>query len=140
MTGTELRDRIGSATRMALGAALICGATATGARNAAAEEDPFKLGVALFNEHCAVCHSGSPESLAFGPPLHDIIGRAAATQEEYEDYSDALKASGLVFDEETLRAFIHDNTELVEGSNMPVIGLEAAEIDALMVYLRFISE
>src|SRR3546814_7762499 len=50
---------------------------------------------------CQVCHSLEADTNKLGPSLHGIIGRPAASVEGFT-YSDAMKESGLTWDDATL--------------------------------------
>jgi cytochrome c len=62
-------------------------------------------GAALFREHCGHCHSLEAGVNKIGPSLHNVIGRQAAEMDDY-DYSSVMKASGLMWTEDTLVKFI----------------------------------
>lgn len=67
---------------------------------------------------CAGCHEVGPNAgNIFGPQLNGIVGRKAASVDTYV-YSPALKASGLVWDEGKLAAFIRDSEKVVPGNKM----------------------
>lgn len=86
---------------------------------------------------CSGCHqAGEGAENSIGPQLNGLIGRKAASVPGY-DYSDALKASGLVFDEPTLREFIHDPKAKVPGTKMNYAGLaKEKDIDDILAYFR----
>src|SRR5690606_21213222 len=64
-------------------------------------------GKATFNTMCSVCHSvkagGGPVE---GPNLLGLVGRPAGSQPAFARYSEALKASGIVWSTETLDRFL----------------------------------
>ena len=100
-----------------------------GAGDAAAGEDVFIK--------CSGCHqAGEGAENSIGPELNGVIGRKAASVPGY-DYSDALKASGLIFDEQTLREFIHNPKAKVPGTKMNYAGLaKDKDIDDILAYFR----
>ena len=51
---------------------------------------------------CNACHYADWEKHKTGPHLLNLIGRTAGLLEDYKKYSKAMKASGIVWDEETL--------------------------------------
>lgn len=68
---------------------------------------------------CERCHSLDPTgSQEEGPHLHGLFGRTAGSLESYPGYSDAMKASGVVWNEETLDAYLLKPKEFVPGTNM----------------------
>jgi len=58
-----------------------------------------------------------------GPSLAGIMGRKAGTESGY-NYSAAMKQSGLVWDGNTLDAYLADPQKLVPGNKMPFPGLK----------------
>lgn len=127
--------------RGALAGVFACAAALSSPTDAQNVADPaaFLLGVETFNTHCGFCHSGTPESLGYGPPLVGIIGRPSASYEVYPAYTPALRDAEIVWSEALLRDFLIDSQAVVPGTDMPQLDLPTAEIDALMVYLREIS-
>jgi len=68
---------------------------------------------------CERCHSLDPNGpQEDGPHLHGIFGRKAGSLESYTGYSEAMKASDVVWTEETLDAFIKKPKAFIEGTNM----------------------
>jgi cytochrome c len=86
---------------------------------------------------CASCHQvGANAHGGFGPQLNGLFGRRAGATPDYA-YSDAMKASGIVWDERSLAAFLHDPAKLVPGTKMRFWGIgDENEIKALAAYLR----
>ena len=88
---------------------------------------------------CAHCHEIGPGAQAMtGPPLTGVIGRRAASLPDYP-YSQALRASGLVWDAKTLARFIADPQAVAPGSRMIFAGLPQNEIDALVSYIETVG-
>lgn len=86
-----------------------------------------------FNNHCRTCHSLDDGDNRMGPSLHAIDGKTAGTSEGYQ-YSDALASSGVVWDAETLDAFIADPDATVPGNTMkPYSGLTDETVRAAIV-------
>ena len=76
---------------------------------------------------CQSCHTlneGGRHTV--GPNLHDVIDHPAASAAGFS-YSRALRESGLVWDLETLDAWIENPRELVPGNRMSFVGLRNAE-------------
>lgn len=115
---------------------------------AAAAAAPAVAGDAAHGEQvfrrCAACHRvGEGAGNAAGPQLNDLLGRTAGTAEGY-NYSKAMKdagAGGLVWNEETLDAFLTDPRGMVKGTKMMFPGLKKdADRDDIISYLKTFSE
>ena len=93
-------------------------------------------GKAVF-ARCASCHQVGPSARGgFGPQLNGIVGRRAAATGDYK-YSPALRASGIVWTENTLRAFLKAPRRVVPGTAMRFYGLgDERKFDDLLAYLR----
>ncbi len=82
---------------------------------------------------CHVVNSGDP---SYGPPLENIFGRGAGTFPDYS-YSTALEASGIVWTEAALRAWMEDNTGFMPGTKMRHVGITDRTVqDFIIEYLR----
>ena len=78
---------------------------------------------------CKACHQiGETAKNAVGPNLNGVAGRKAGSAEGY-NYSEAMKGSGLTWDEATFKEFIKNPKAKVAGTKMVFQGL-AAEKDA----------
>lgn len=82
---------------------------------------------------CADCHSLEPGVHQTGPSLAGIWGRPAGRAPSFRRYSNALKDSGLVWNEATLDAFLLDGKALVPGNRMVFAGLEDARPRAALI-------
>ena len=86
---------------------------------------------------CSACHTveaGGPNKV--GPNLHGIIGQTAGLREDFV-YSEALKASGVVWTEENLRAWIKKPMDFIAGSKMPFGGYASEKIqNNIIAYLK----
>jgi len=93
-------------------------------------------GQAEFNK-CKICHTvESGGRKAAGPNLHGVFGRKAGTADKFT-YSQAMKNSGIVWDDETLAKYLHSPRELVPGGNMAFPGIkDDAQIANLLAYLH----
>ena len=88
----------------------------------------------LLFQTCAACHSVLGDGI--GPDLTGIYGQKAAGRPGFA-YSDALKSSGLVWDEPTLRVFIRDPQAAVKSTKMTFPGYsDDADVDAVVAYLE----
>ncbi len=101
----------------------------------AAAGDP-KAGEALF-KRCAACHQVGPYAQGgFGPQLNGIFGRRAASTKDYK-YSEAMKKSGLVWDEKTLAAYLRAPHDVVPGTSMRFWGIkDEQQVADLLSYMR----
>ena len=86
---------------------------------------------------CASCHQIGPSARGgFAPQLNGLFGRRAGTTADFA-YSDAMKASGIVWDERTLSAFLRDPDKTVPGTKMRFWGIhDDRDLTALLAYLR----
>ena len=93
-------------------------------------------GQAEFNK-CKICHTleAGGRSVA-GPNLHGIFGRKAGTGDKFA-YSEAMKNSGIVWDDETLAKYLRNPREVVPGGKMAFPGIkDDARIADLLAYLH----
>jgi cytochrome c len=88
-------------------------------------------------KQCASCHQvGANARAGFGPQLNGLFGRRAGSTPDFA-YSDAMKRSGIVWDERTLAAYLADPEKRVPGTKMRFWGIgDKNEIAALAAYLR----
>ena len=83
---------------------------------------------------CKACHQIGKN--AVGPNLTGVIGRKAGTVEGFT-YSEAMKNSGITWDEASFKDYIADPKKKVPGNKMVFMGLkEAADVDNLLEYLK----
>lgn len=103
--------------------------------NARADGDP-DMGKRQFAP-CTACHTtedGGPDKV--GPNLHGVIGRAAGTKAGFA-YSDALKKSGITWDEAKLDEWIKKPAALVPGTKMAFLGVGNDTVRAnIIAYLK----
>jgi cytochrome c len=86
---------------------------------------------------CANCHALGPSARhGFGPQLNALLGRKAGVSTGYA-YSAAMKASGLVWSEATLTAFLRDPDAVVPGTKMRFwgLGMNERKVADLLAYL-----
>lgn len=110
-----------------LGFGLVIGGNAT-AGDAVKGQKLFK--------RCKACHYVDKEKHKTGPHLVAVIGRAAGSLDDYK-YSKAMKASGLVWDEETLAAYLKAPKKFVKGTKMAFAGLKKdRDVADIIAYLK----
>jgi cytochrome c len=87
---------------------------------------------------CVRCHSLDPAgSQEEGPHLHQVFGRTAGSLETYPGYSDAMKASGVIWDEASLDEYLTKPKDFIPGTNMRFRQMKKEEDRAnLIAYLR----
>ncbi|MFC3231243.1 c-type cytochrome [Marinibaculum pumilum] len=123
----------------ALAAAALLSALAMPQGAARAEDDQAKLmkdGARSFNK-CKACHNLVSGPKRMGPDLKGLFGRKAGTYEGYDKYSDAMKASGIVWDDETLAAYLENPKKVVPKGSMAFAGIrKESELTALLAYLK----
>lgn len=106
----------------------------TPAQNVDAMGPPPPETFAAVFEPCAHCHQiGDGARATSGPVLNNIIGAQAGATDF--PYSSAVRDSGVVWAEETLRAFILRPSDIIPNSRMRFAGLDPAKLDALMAFL-----
>lgn len=125
-----------------LAAALL--ATALPATTVLAESPVFEqvkveAGAKLFDAECRRCHATDSKHESYGPPLENVIGRAAGSYPDY-DYSIALEASGIVWTKAALRAWMEDNSGFMPGTKMRHVGIGDPTVqDFILAYLEQIT-
>lgn len=114
-----------------IAAAVIASSTAWAGGDAARGEKRFK--------ECAACHSVALGHNGIGPSLHGIVGRKAASLDDFR-YSRAMRRSGITWTAQTLDRFIADPQKLVPANRMPYAGLTDPNARAdLIAYLEAMS-
>ena len=92
-------------------------------------------GQAIFNR-CKICHALEAGKNMVGPSLHGIFGRKAGTADNFT-YSEAMKSSGIVWDDDTLTKYLRDPKEVVPAGKMAFPGLkDDQQIADLLAYLH----
>ena len=74
-------------------------------------------GQQLFASRCGICHATEPGVNKIGPSLAGVFGRKSGTEAGF-DYSPALKAAAITWDEKTLDHFIQNPGADVHGTKM----------------------
>jgi cytochrome c len=66
---------------------------------------------------CAVCHSTKPGENKIGPSLAGVFGRKSGTEPGF-NYSPAMKAANVTWDEKTLDEYLQGPSKFVQGTKM----------------------
>ena len=90
-------------------------------------------GLALYQTRCAACHSLDYNGV--GPAHRGVLGRQAAQAPGFA-YSDALKASHVVWDEASLDRWLADPERFAPGQRMGISVPEATARRDLIAYLK----
>jgi len=96
--------------------AIIAALVLSAAHDAYAQGDAQR-GAKLFQQ-CIACHTLEPGRNLTGPSLANLFGRKAGSVSGFLRYSDALKRSGVVWNEQTLEAWLKDPTKFIPGNEM----------------------
>ena len=116
----------------AIAAALL---VAGGMASTASAEGDAAAGERVFRQ-CAACHLLEAEQNRVGPHLVGIFGREAGAVDGF-NYSPALADSGIVWDEETIGAYLADPRGYIPGNRMAYAGLRNPEqIADVIAYMR----
>jgi cytochrome c len=103
----------------------------------AAMAQSAERGERTFNQQCKACHTvekGGPSPL--GPNLFGVVGRKAGTLAGYEA-SDAMKKSGITWDDASLADYLKDPKAKVPDGKMAFAGLkQAAQLGDVIAYLK----
>jgi len=92
-------------------------------------------GKTAFANQCSVCHTVVVGKNGFGPSLAEVIGRHSGGLQDY-NYSTAMTAAGLIWQPETLDAFLTSSTAKVPGTTMPVAITDSTVRKNLIAYLE----
>ena len=106
---------------------------------AAGAGDPLR-GAQAFRS-CAACHSIDQGQNMTGPSLAGVIGRKAGSLASFHRYSEALKRSNVVWDEQSLDAWIASPATFIPGNDMAFPGLRDPQARTnLVAFLKAASE
>lgn len=113
---------------LVLGAALLAAPFAASAADAPA----------AFNQ-CKACHKVEAGKNGVGPSLAGVFGRKAGSEPTFK-YSDAMKNSGLTWDDAGLGKYLADPKGTVPGNKMAFAGLKKPEdLAAVIDYLKTVK-
>ena len=108
--------------KQAILAVLAAGATFALAPGAHAAGDPNR-GSKVFQEECSDCHSATAGKNKKGPSLAGVIGRKAGSVPDF-NYSDAMRASGIVWAADKIEPYITRPKQIVPSGKMKYDGLD----------------
>ncbi len=94
----------------------------------------------MFEHRCRNCHANDPAKQSYGPSLVGIVGRKAGTIDGFA-YSDAMKTSGIVWTEDTLRSWIAYNTGFMPETRIKHMAItDKNEQDFILTYLKSLKK
>lgn len=114
---------------------LLSACLALAAAQAAAGPDP-KRGEILYEQRCGACHGLDADRV--GPHHRGVIGRRAGSVEGF-DYSAALRAARVVWNSDTLDAWLANPEALIPGQRMGYSVPDATDRADIVAYLRRVS-
>lgn len=92
-------------------------------------------GKVIFNQ-CLVCHTIEPGKWKIGPSLWGVVGRHSASLPGF-NYSPAMKAHNVTWDEDTLNTYLTAPMKVVPGTRMTYPGIPDAQNRAdVIAYLK----
>jgi cytochrome c len=117
---------------------LFAAASAFVCESAAAAGDAGR-GAQVFQQ-CTACHSVEPQEHMTGPSLAHVWNRKAGAAPGFQRYSEALKRSGVQWNEATLDQWLANPARFVPGNAMMFPGLRAAQDRKdVIAYLRAVD-
>ena len=98
-------------------------------------------GQTVFTQKCAACHTieaGGAHHL-LGPNLLGVVGRTAGTVEGW-DFSPALQASKVVWNDENMNTWLTDPEAFASGTPMVMKVPDRFEREDVIAYLQSVAE
>lgn len=90
---------------------------------------------------CMICHSVNAGEHSTGPSLANLLSRKAGTAEGFPHYSQALKDTNVIWNENNLDKWLDDPRRFIPGTSMAMQGIkDAQERSDLIAYLKAVSE
>lgn len=103
---------------------------------ALAAEADVERGQQVFRA-CAPCHSLQPNKNMTGPSLAGLWNRKAGSLASFPRYSDAMQKADIVWDDNTLAAWLTDPQQVVPGNEMTFPGVKDPQHRAdLLAFLK----
>ena len=109
---------------------------------------PFSLGVStgyaagdsaagqqFFATHCTPCHATEAGVNKVGPSLAGVVGRKSGSAPAY-NYSAALKAANITWDDKTIDQWLQNPTGDVHGAKMFITVPKAEDRQNVIAYLE----
>jgi cytochrome c len=128
MTGTRRHALIPLlATAASVSVLLAASSAASAAGDASAGQQVFA--------RCSACHSTKPGENKIGPSLAGVVGRKSGSEAGY-NYSPALKAANITWDEHTLDQFLANPAADVHGTKMFISVPNATDRENVIAYLQ----
>lgn len=105
--------------------------------NAAAQSGDADRGERLFVQQCKICHTVERDGRnGVGPNLHGFLGQNAGVTPGFTS-SEAMRKSGIVWDDKALAEYLKDPKGRVPGTKMTYAGLKRQDqLDDMIAYLR----
>jgi cytochrome c len=122
-----------------LAAAGLLTANAASGAQAQAAGDAAK-GKLLFSQQCMLCHSDVAGKEGAAPSLFGVVGRTAASDPGFTNYTAALKASKLTWTRPNLNKFLSGPGDLVPGTAMPINLASPADRANVIAYLATLKK
>ena len=118
-------------------AAILSVVLTSAAAVALAQSGDATRGERLFNQQCKICHTidkGGRNGV--GPNLFGLFGSKAAAVEGFQ-FSEAMKNSGITWDDKTVAEYLKDPKAEVPNGKMVYAGLkQQAQLDDMIAYLK----
>jgi cytochrome c len=124
-----------SKTRRALVNLLSAVATITLGSSAGLAAGDRAAGQQFFAAHCTPCHATEAGVNKVGPSLAGVVGRKSGSAPGY-NYSAALKAANITWDDKTLDQWLQNPTGDVHGAKMFITVPNAGDRQNVIAYLE----
>ncbi len=86
---------------------------------------------------CAACHSLEPDRNMTGPSLAGVVNRKAGSLPSFSRYSEAMKRSGLVWNDETLNRYLENPAQFIPDNHMTFSGIPDEKVRAdIIAFLK----
>ncbi|MCG8694450.1 MAG: cytochrome c family protein [Minwuiales bacterium] len=125
------------AVSLSLAALAFCVAAVLPVGAAAQAGDPA-AGERAFRQ-CAACHTVEPGRNRVGPSLYGVVGRSAGSVERFR-YSRAMQEADIVWDEQTLAAYLANPREYLPGTSKTFRLRNPDDAPDLIAYLRSLHD